>query len=46
MYLFMKEVKKHVQKGYMRNAFVNWKDLCIADIAKLGEIALFITFKQ
>jgi hypothetical protein len=33
----MKEVKKHVQKGYIRNAFTlqNWKDLCIADIPKL-----------
>ena len=48
MYLFMKEVKKHVQKGYIRNAFIlqNWKDLCISDIPKLGEIALFIKFKQ
>ena len=46
MYLFMKEVKKDIQKGYMRNAFINWKDLYIANIPKLGEIALFIKFKQ
>ena len=37
MYMIMKEVKMHIQ---------NWKDIYIADIPKLGEIALFLKFKQ
>ena len=41
MYKIMKEVKKHIQNEYIRNAFIlqNWKDIRIADIPKLSEIA-------
>jgi len=37
----MKGVKKHIQNEYIRNAFIlpNWKDVRIADIPKLAEIA-------
>ena len=36
MYKIMKEVKKHIQNEYIRNAFIlqNWKDIHIADIPK------------
>jgi hypothetical protein len=37
----MKEVKKHIQNEYIRNAFIlqNWKNIGIADIPKLSEKA-------
>ena len=37
----MKEVKKHIQNEYIRNAFIlqNRKDVRISDIPKLCEIA-------
>ena len=37
----MEKVKKHIQNEYLRNVFIlqNWKDICIADIPKLSEIA-------
>jgi len=37
----MKEAKNHIQNEYIRNALIlqNWKDIRIADIPKLGEIA-------
>jgi len=37
----MKKVKKHIQNEYICNAFIfqNWKEIRIADIPKLCEIA-------
>jgi len=42
MYKIMKEVKKHIQNEYIRNAFIhpNRKDVRIADIPKLCGIAI------
>ena len=44
----MKDVKKHIQNEYIRNAFLlqNWKDIRIADIPKLCEIISLIALHK